>query len=69
MNFPKKIAHFDVSLWTYSKQNQNKAAFSFENIFDFNIVAFLFLFDKLLSNHKLTRLKRFISWFTDKLCN
>ena len=29
---------------------------------------FVFIW-QILSNHKLTRIKRFVSWFTDKLCN
>jgi hypothetical protein len=45
------------------------ALFSYKKFCKMDTVAFLFIFDKYLSNHGLTKLKRFISQITGKLCN
>jgi len=46
-----------------------KALFRCEKILDFVTVAFSFVCDKILSNHRLIGVKKFVSRFTGKLCN
>jgi len=46
-----------------------KALFRCEKILDFATVAFSFVCDKIWSNHRLIRVKKFVSRFTGKLCN
>jgi hypothetical protein len=46
-----------------------EALFSCENFWGKNHVALFVVIWQKLSNHGLTGLKRFVSTFTDKLCN
>ena len=59
-------------IWAFPDHHESsttKALFSSDFFFGFQYCSIFVFIWQILFNHRLTRFKRFISWFTDKLCN